>query len=69
MRGTIYEVNHVVRSVYGEPMLRESRSRNNEARHFANSSGMQIRTIREQCDQEILERDHSGVKLNELGIC
>lgn len=40
VRGTIYEVNHVVRGVDGEPMLRESRSRNNEAGHFANTSGV-----------------------------
>ena len=69
VRGSIYEVNHLVRSLDGESMLSESRSRSNEASHFANTLGMQIRTIREQGDQQVLERDHPSVKLNELSIC
>jgi len=68
MRGTIAQLDHMVGGLKRQRVRRESWPWRNISRHLARDDELAIRSVREQGDHEVFERNDPDAKVHHFGI-
>src|SRR5665213_3328711 len=69
MASSLNKIDHLGCRMDRQGMISEARSWRDESRHFANKIELPLRRFCEQRDHQVLQRDHTDAKLDQLDIC
>ena len=68
MDGAVHEMDHLGGRVNGQRMRGEARPRGNVSRHLARQIELLRRCLRQQRDDQVLQRDHPHLELHQFDI-